>query len=82
MEKNRTKILSNKYSMKKINYSENLLSGLAFFCFGIFFCIKSFDYEIGSFSDMGPGFYPLLFSILLILLSLILILKSINGNSK
>jgi hypothetical protein len=53
----------------------NLYSGISFFVIGIIFGVSSLSYEIGTINDMGPGFYPLMISLVLIFLSLILILK-------
>jgi putative tricarboxylic transport membrane protein len=48
-----------------------VISGIFWLFIGIFFCVWSIhSYRIGSLTKPGPGFFPFLLSILMILLSL------------
>lgn len=45
------------------------------FC-GLFFGIYSLQYTIGSFSSMGPGFFPLILSIFVLLFGFVILFRS------
>ena len=50
--------------------------GILFLLIGIFFFTNSMLYDMGKLKEMGPGFFPLIVSILLIIISFILIFKN------
>jgi len=58
-----------------INRKELLSSGLMLLI-GIGTVIVSLDYDVGSLSLMGPGYFPLLLGLLLIMVSMIMIATS------
>ncbi|HEV7252435.1 MAG TPA: tripartite tricarboxylate transporter TctB family protein [Mesorhizobium sp.] len=54
----------------------NLLCGLIFIAFGLFFGVQSLGLEIGTAFRMGPGYFPLVLSGILILLGAIILFQS------
>ena len=60
----------------------NGLCGGLFAAFGIFFLVQSFYLEIGTAFRMGPGYFPLVLSGLLILLGLIILVEAIRFESE
>jgi hypothetical protein len=58
--------------------NKDFVTGILFFCVGIFFQIYSRSYHLGTLSNMGPGYYPSLVSGLLTVIGLVLILKNIK----
>ncbi|MCU0899478.1 MAG: tripartite tricarboxylate transporter TctB family protein [Cypionkella sp.] len=55
------------------------LAGLVFILFGLLFGIQSLGLDIGTAFRMGPGYFPLVLSGLLLLLGLLIIAKSIRS---
>ncbi len=64
--------------MKSLKFDlTDLLAGLMFIVFGLIFGLTSwFDLDMGTARRMGPGYFPLLLSGVLILLGLLIILAS------
>jgi len=61
---------------------KDFISGLFFIIIGIFFANLSSNYNTGMLSNMGSGFFPTLFSYVLIILGLIvIILRFKNGRN-
>jgi hypothetical protein len=61
---------------------KDFISGLFFIIAGLFFAKLSSNYNTGMLSNMGPGYFPMLFSYVLIILGLIVIvLKIKNGRN-
>lgn len=56
------------------------LAGLVFILFGLLFGVQSLGLEIGTAFRMGPGYFPLVLSGLLILLGLLIVAKSVRGG--
>lgn len=56
---------------------KDLATGILFIVIGIIFQTYSSIYELGTASNMGPGYYPSLVSGLLILLGIVLVAKNI-----
>jgi Tripartite tricarboxylate transporter TctB family len=54
----------------------NALCAALFIGFGIFFMVQSFSLEIGTAFRMGPGYFPLVLSGILILLGLIVLVQA------
>ncbi len=54
----------------------NLLCGLIFIGFGVFFGAQSLGMEIGTALRMGPGYFPLVLAGALVLLGLIIIIQA------
>jgi hypothetical protein len=67
--------------MERLNRRDAAL-GLIFFLIGAAFAVGSRSAEIGTAFRMGPGYFPLLLSILLMLLGAILIAGSFKGESE
>lgn len=56
------------------------LSGLLFVLVGLTFSVWATYYKLGTASSMGPGYFPLLLGLLLVLLGTINIVKSLFVN--
>ncbi|MFA6505833.1 MAG: tripartite tricarboxylate transporter TctB family protein [Treponemataceae bacterium] len=56
--------------------SKDFISGLFFFSFGAFFFVIGRTYNIGTARAMGPGYFPAVLSILLVLVGIALIARS------
>lgn len=54
----------------------NLHSGLLFVIVGLIFAIWSTTYDVGTASNMGPGYFPLILGLILVILGLLNVLKS------
>ncbi len=63
--------------MKKLAIDPtNGFCGLLFVAFGIFFMVQSFGLGIGNAFRMGPGYFPLVLSGVLILLGLVILIQA------
>ncbi|MDI9335616.1 MAG: tripartite tricarboxylate transporter TctB family protein [Gammaproteobacteria bacterium] len=60
---------------------KDLLAGLLFIFFGLFFAIGALDYKIGSPNKMGAGYFPLFLGLILVALGVILCLTSLKFKS-
>jgi hypothetical protein len=56
------------------------LAGLVFVLFGLFFGVQALGLEIGTAFRMGPGYFPLVLSAILILLGLFIIASAIHDR--
>ena len=56
--------------------SKDLLAGLIFIGFGLAFGNASFNYDIGTALRMGPGYFPLVLSGIIIFLGVIILVQS------
>ena len=56
----------------------NGLCAALFIGFGAFFAIESLGLEIGSAFRMGPGYFPLLLAVALVLLGLVILVQAIR----
>ncbi|MFP5480297.1 MAG: tripartite tricarboxylate transporter TctB family protein [Alphaproteobacteria bacterium] len=56
------------------------LAGLVFILFGLLFGVQSLGLEIGTTFRMGPGYFPLVLSGLLMLLGLLIIASAIHDR--
>jgi len=61
---------------------KDILSGALFIFISLVFFYKSNSYPMGTYSNMGPGYFPMLISIILILIGLILIIKTLYGRNR
>jgi len=57
---------------------KNIVVGLILLLYGIMFGIESTTYTIGNLDSIGPGFYPLVSSILLSICGLILVVRGVS----
>jgi hypothetical protein len=60
----------------KLRLSTDLLAGLLFVAFGAFVLLYGLQYPFGTSARMGPGYYPRVVSIGLMLIGLILVVRS------
>jgi len=60
----------------------NLISGLTVMSVGILGVILSQNYNVGTLTNMGPGFFPLMLSVILSLLGVAITLKSFFEKSE
>ena len=56
----------------------NALCGIVFIGAGLFFVIQSLGLELGTALRMGPGYFPLVLSGILILLALVVLVQAIR----
>jgi putative tricarboxylic transport membrane protein len=56
------------------------ISGIILFLFGLGICLKSLTYPIGSFQSPGGGLFPLLASILLMVLAVVMSIQTLFGG--
>ena len=56
------------------------LAGLVFILFGLLFGVQALGLEIGTAFRMGPGYFPLVLSGLLILLGVLIMASAIHGK--
>ena len=56
----------------------NALCAALFGAFGIFFMVQSLGLEIGTALRMGPGYFPLVLSGILILLALVVLVQAVR----
>ena len=56
-------------------------AGILFILFGLFFAIQSLGMELGTAFRMGPGYFPLVLSGVLILLGLAILIKAFRSAS-
>jgi hypothetical protein len=61
---------------------KDILSGALFIFIGLIFFYKSHSYPMGTYSNIGPGYFPMLISIVLISIGLILIIKTFYGRNR
>jgi hypothetical protein len=63
--------------MKSLTFDRtNAFCGALFVAAGLFFAIQSLDLEIGTAFRMGPGYFPIVLSGVLILLGLIIVIQA------
>ena len=66
--------------MAKIPRPKDLYAGLLFVAFGVFAIIVARNYPLGTAARMGPGYFPHLLGILLIVLGAALSLTALRGQ--
>ena len=66
--------------MAKIPRPKDFYAGLLFVAFGVFAIVIARDYPLGSAARMGPGYFPRLLGILLIVLGAALSLTALRGH--
>lgn len=62
----------------KIKSERDFWSGLMFIVVGIVFAVGATNYSMGSSARPGPGYFPLLLSIILAILGAIILFKSLT----
>jgi hypothetical protein len=63
--------------MKSIRFDKtNALCGALFLALGLFFAVQSLGLEMGTAFRMGPGYFPLVLAVVLMLFGLIIIIQS------
>jgi Tripartite tricarboxylate transporter TctB family len=56
------------------------IAGVLFIAFGLFFGLQAFNLDTGTALKMGPGYFPLLLSGILILLGLVIAFSAVNKS--
>lgn len=59
--------------------SKDLLAGLIFIAFGVAFGYASLNYQIGTAFRMGPGYFPLVLSAIIVLLGIVIMAPAMTG---
>lgn len=54
---------------------KTIATSLFFIIVGSVFAYTSYNYNIGTLDNMGPGYYPLMFSLILIAIGIINLLR-------
>lgn len=54
-------------------------AGLVFILFGLFFGVKSLGLEMGTLFRMGPGFFPMVLSVVLILFGALILFNALRA---
>jgi len=67
-------------SMAAIRHPKDFWSGVIFVAIGLFAIVYGSKYTLGSAARMGPGYFPRILGILLILLGSILALRALRLN--
>ena len=62
--------------MKAIRHPKDFWSGVLFFAIGLFAVVVGSKYTLGTAARMGPGYFPRILGILMIVLGAILALRS------
>jgi Tripartite tricarboxylate transporter TctB family len=60
---------------------KDLLAGLVFVAFGLAFGYASLNYELGSATRMGPGFFPLVLAGILTVLGAVIVFEGVTTPS-
>ena len=60
----------------------NGICAALFIAFGAFFALQSLGLEIGTALRMGPGYFPLLLAIVLILLGVVILVQAVRFESE
>ena len=64
--------------MAFIRHPKDFFAGLLFVAFGIGAIVKGSEYALGTAARMGPGYFPRILGILLIVLGLVLALRALR----
>lgn len=59
---------------------KDLLAGLIFISFGLAFGYASLTYEVGTALRMGPGYFPLILSGVILLLGVVIFVQSLTAG--
>lgn len=63
--------------MKSVSFdATEAICGAIFICLGIFFAWQAYDLDLGTTFRMGPGYFPLVLSLILILLGGVIFLRA------
>ena len=61
----------------RIRNAKDLLAGCLFLAFGVAFLILAQDYQLGSARRMGPGYFPVVLSLILTVIGLVTVVRSL-----
>jgi putative tricarboxylic transport membrane protein len=61
----------------RVRNAKDLLAGCLFLAFGVAFLILAQDYQLGSARRMGPGYFPVVLSLILIVIGLATVVRSL-----
>jgi|TARA_B110000503_G_C7065117_1_gene378378 hypothetical protein len=65
-----------------IRSQKDFSSGLMFLVVGLAFSVGATNYRVGESARMGPGYFPMLLGILLILIGVFVLVKSLMGRKR
>jgi len=68
--------------MKRIGHPKDFWSGLLFVGIGAFALIYGTKYTVGTAARMGPGYFPRILGILMVVFGLILTLRSLRSHGE
>jgi hypothetical protein len=56
---------------------KKFITGILAILIGSFFAVNSLTYSVGTTSNMGPGYYPLAISVIIISVGVIFLIKAV-----
>lgn len=59
----------------------NALCGAILIALGAFFAYQSFELELGTALRMGPGYFPFVLALILVLLGIVILIQSVRTDS-
>ena len=66
----------------KIRNQKDFWSAIMFITFGVLFIVWSSEYQFGSTQRMGPGYFPTILGILLLVLGVLVALPSLKADAQ
>ncbi len=66
----------------RIKSQKDFLAGILFVALGVFFSGLGTKYKFGSAANMGPGYFPTVLGILMLLLGAIVMLMALSSKAK
>ena len=60
----------------------NLLAGGLFILFGLFFGVQSYGLDLGTSFKMGPGYFPVVLSVILVLLGSVIAVNALRAGAE
>jgi hypothetical protein len=63
-----------------MQFSRDIVAGVAFLLMGLLIALASFQYQVGTATHMGPGFFPLLIGVAMASLGAVTAIKAFNAE--
>jgi hypothetical protein len=68
--------------MAAIRHPKDFWSGVLYACLGVFAIVYGSKYTLGTAARMGPGYFPRILGILLLVVGIALALRSVMGSTQ
>jgi len=59
---------------------KDIATAVFFMLVGSFFLVNGLEYHTGTMAAMGPGFFPVAFSSIMIVLGIVILVRGIRGR--